>query len=269
MLDVHVHSAPDSLPRSITAIDTARQARDAGMRALVYKNHYIETASTAYLASQVVPGIELYGGIALNRAVGGLNTVAIDNMVQMTGGHGRIVWMPTFDSEHYHLTSAPNPDHVPIARDGALLPETRAVLETIARHDLALATGHSSPAESLLLIEAARDAGIDRIVVTHASMRLIGMTIEQQQEAAARGARLEYCVGFALGSDEAFDEFVEQIKDVGAEHVILSSDLGQPGNPSHVEGLTRFVERARAAGFNDSELDQMLRQNPARLLGLD
>src|SRR5687767_12342895 len=109
MLDVHVHSAPDSMARSIDALETARQAQAAGMRAIVLKNHYTQTAGMAYLVTQVVPDIEVYGGIALNRAVGGLNTAAIEHMSRTTGNLGRIVWMPTFDSEHYHLTGTANP----------------------------------------------------------------------------------------------------------------------------------------------------------------
>ena len=103
-IDAHVHSAPDSVPRSVTAIETAQLARRHGMRAMLYKNHYAETASLAYLVAQVVPEVEAYGGIALNRSVGGINRFAVERMAMMTGGHGRIVWMPTFDSEHGHRT---------------------------------------------------------------------------------------------------------------------------------------------------------------------
>jgi Family of unknown function (DUF6282) len=269
MLDVHVHSDPDSMARSISAIDTAREARDAGMRALVFKNHYTETVSTAYLVSQVVPDIALYGGIALNRSVGGLNPAAIDNMARISGGQGRIVWMPTYDSEYYHINVSPNPLYVPISSNGQLLPEVAPVLEMIKQHDLALATGHSSPEESILLIKAAKAAGIDRIVVTHATMRLIGMSLALQQEAASLGAKLEFSFGFALRSDNALREFVDQIRAIGPEHVILSSDLGQPGNLSHTAGLRRFLDLARAAGLDDNALDVMLKENPAWLLGLE
>jgi hypothetical protein len=268
MIDVHMHSAPDSMARSIDALETARNAKTAGMRAIVLKNHYTQTAGMAYLVSQVVPGLEIYGGIALNRALGGLNTAAIEHMVRTTGNLGRIVWMPTFDSEHYHLTGTPNPAFVAISANGQLLPETLAVLQSISVNNLALATGHSSPEESLMLIQAARAAGIDRIIVTHPVLPQVGMTLEQEQKAAELGAFLEYCIGFALNSDTVFMQFVEQIRQLGPEHVILSTDLGQPGNPSHAEGLRMFVERAKAAGITQAQLDIMLKTNPATLLGL-
>ena len=124
VIDLHVHSAPDSMPRSIDALEIARIAKRHDMRALLFKNHYTSTAPLAYLVSQAVPGIEVYGGIALNRSVGGINPAAVDHMTKTTGGLGRVVWMPTFDSEHYHRTIEPNPNYVPVSRDGDLLPDS-------------------------------------------------------------------------------------------------------------------------------------------------
>lgn len=270
MIDLHVHSAPDSIARSIDAFETARMARRHGMRALLFKNHYTETASLAYAVARNVPGIDAYGGIALNRSVGGVNPAAVERMALLTGGHGRVVWLPTFDSEHQHLTVSSNPDHVPISRDGALLPAVLDVLDGIAAHDLALATGHSSPAESLAVIRAARDRGIDRIIVTHPSSALVGMPTETQREAARLGALLEYPIAHAAPIGEIpFDEFVAQVRSVGPDYVVLSTDLGQVGNPVHTDGFVAFLPRLREAGFSDGEIDTMTRRNPARLLGLD
>src|SRR5687767_2719493 len=88
-IDVHVHSYPDDRPRSIHAIDVAKLARTRGMRAIVLKNHWESTAGTAYLVRQVVPEIEVFGGIALNRTVGGINPAAVEHMTKVTGGWGR------------------------------------------------------------------------------------------------------------------------------------------------------------------------------------
>jgi hypothetical protein len=270
MIDLHVHSAPDSIARSIDAFETARMARRHGMRALLFKNHYTETASLAYAVAQNVPGIEAYGGIALNRSVGGINPAAVERMAPLTGGQGRVVWLPTFDSEHQHLTVNPNANHVPISRDGALLPAVLDVLDAIAAHRLALATGHSSPAESLAVIRAARERGIDRIIVTHPSSALVRMPVETQREAARLGALLEYPIAHAMPIGEIpFDEFITQIRSVGPAYVVLSTDLGQVGNPVHTDGFAAFLPRLTEAGFTEGEIDTMTRSNPARLLGLD
>ena len=99
VIDFHCHSGPDSRPRSVTDIEIARLTKRAGMRGLVFKNHYTMTADRAALAMHVVSGIEIFGGIALNRAVGGLNPEAVRQMVQFAGGRGKVVWLPTFDAE--------------------------------------------------------------------------------------------------------------------------------------------------------------------------
>ena len=101
VIDLHVHVAPDSRgPRSVNGFEAAQMALRHGMRAILIKNHYTETASQAYLVSEIVPGIDVYGGIVLNRSVGGINSVAVESMASTTGRLGRMVWLPTFDSEH-------------------------------------------------------------------------------------------------------------------------------------------------------------------------
>ena len=267
VIDLHVHSAPDSGPRSIDAIEIARIAKRHGMRALLFKNHYTSTAPLAYLVSQAVPGIEAYGGIALNRSVGGINPAAVEHMAKTTGGLGRVVWMPTFDSEHYHRTVAPNPGFVPISRDGKLLPEVGQVLSLMAGLDLALATGHSAPQESLLLIRAARQAGIRRIIVTHPLLPEISMPIDLQREAAGLGAFLEYPIAMALPATKlTIEQFAQAIREVGPQHVILTSDLGQVLNPIHTDGLVAFLAQLREQGFSAEQLDLMTKLNPAALL---
>ena len=270
VIDLHVHSAPDSGPRSIDALEIARMARRSNMRALLFKNHYTSTAPLAYLVSRAVPGIGAYGGIVLNRSVGGINPAAVEHMAKTTGGGGRVVWMPTFDSEHYHRTLEPNPAFVPVSRNGELLPEVDNVLSLMADLDLALATGHSSPDESLLLIRAARQAGIGRVIVTHPLLPDVGMSLDLQRQAARLGAFLEYPVALMLPpASIAVEEFAEAVRFVGPPHVILTSDLGQVLNPVHTDGLTAFLARLREQGFTRQEIDLMTKSNPARFLGLD
>src|SRR5690348_8468996 len=100
VIDIHVHADPDSVARSIDAIDLAKMAKERGMRGLVFKSHWEPTASMAYLVRKAVPGIEVFGGIDLNRAVGGVNATAVERMASIKGGWGRVVWMPTFDAEN-------------------------------------------------------------------------------------------------------------------------------------------------------------------------
>ena len=142
-IDMHVHSAPDVVSRSVDAIEAVRLAKNAGLRAIVLKNHYEPTASWAFLVSKVVPGIEVFGGIALNLPVGGVNPAAVDRMARLPGGRGRMVWMPTFDAENDVRVSKEQRPSAPVSRGGRLLPEVLQVLDLIRKYDLVLATGHS------------------------------------------------------------------------------------------------------------------------------
>ena len=123
VVDLHVHSDPDSAPRSIDALEAARMARDEGMRALLLKNHFAPTVQLAYIVAHAVPGVEVYGGIVLNRSVGGINPFAVEQAATFKGGYARVVWMSTFDA-----------GKVPVSRDGKLLPEVLYVLRMMAKY---------------------------------------------------------------------------------------------------------------------------------------
>ena len=167
-IDIHVHSAPDNTPRSVDAIDAAKLARAAGMRAIVLKNHYDPTGGLADIVRKEVPGIEVFGGIDLNLTVGGMNPAAVEHMTQVSGGWGRLVWMSTFDAENQVRYSKENRPFVATSRNGELLPEVKQVIGVIAKHNLVLATGHVSPDEGLMLVREGKRQGVQRMVVTHA-----------------------------------------------------------------------------------------------------
>lgn len=270
VIDIHAHTAPDSVPRSIDAIDLARLAESRGMRAIVFKNHYEPTADVAYLVHKIVPGIEVFGGIDLNLSVGGMNPAAVEKMALTTGRLGKVVWMATYDTRAQVQFSKENRPFVAVSRGGELLPETKAVIATIAKYNLVMATGHNSPEDDLLLIREARRQGITHIVVTHAMMSPIHMSISQMQQAAGEGADIEFVYNGLIGSFKEFDfaDYAKAIRAVGVEHCILSSDMGQPGNPLHPDGLQLFFEGMRKQGFTQGEIGQMSKINPARLLGL-
>ena len=154
-IDMHAHSDPDGVPRKIDAVDLARLAKERGMRAIVLKNHYEPTASLAYIVRKDVPGIEVFGGISLDLTVGGVNPSAVEWMTKVRGGYGRVVWLPTFDSEaQVKLTRQQRP-FAPVVRDGKVVPEVAQVIAIAARNNLVLETGHSSGSEDLVIIEEA------------------------------------------------------------------------------------------------------------------
>jgi hypothetical protein len=271
VIDIHVHADPDSLPRSIDALTLARMAKQRGMRGMVFKNHYEPTASLAWIVRREVPGFEAFGGIDLNRSVGGVNAAAVERMTMMKGGWGRVVWLPTFDAENQVRDSHENRPFVSVTRNGKLLPEVIQVMQVVAQHHLTLETGHSSATEGLLIIKEARRMGIDHIVVTHAMLPPVRMSVPQMKEAAAMGAYIEFVYNGLIGANKAYtiEQCADAIRAVGPEHCILASDLGQAGNPLHPDGLLAFFRALREHGFSDREIARMSQVNPARALGVE
>jgi hypothetical protein len=266
-IDMHAHSDPDGVPRSIDAIDLARLAKSRGMRAIVLKNHYEPTASLAYLVRKEVPGIEVFGGISLDLTVGGVNPAAVEWMTKVKGGYGRVVWMPTYDSEHSVISSGKPRPFARVAKDGKLVPEVVQVISIIAKNNLVLETGHSSPAEALLLIREAKRQGVQNILVTHAMSPLVGMSIPEMQEAAKLGAYLEFV--WVRPASDAAKAYVKAIREVGPQFCVLSSDLGQANTPLHPDGLLAMYQYLMSQGFSEAEINQMAKANPAKLLRLN
>jgi Family of unknown function (DUF6282) len=270
VIDIHAHCDPDSSPRSIDAIDLAKLAKARGMRGLVLKNHYEPTASLAYVVRKEVPGIEIFGGIDLNRSVGGLNPAAIERMAMVKGGWGKVVWFPTFDAENQVRYSKENRPYVSVSRNGGLLPEAVQVIALAAKYHLMLETGHSSPEEGLMILREARRAGVPHRVVTHAMLAPVRMSLSQMREAAALGAYIEFVYNGLIGSYKEYTpaDYAHAIREVGAKSCILSSDMGQKGNPTHPDGLAAFFAALKHEGISQADIDLMSRTNPARALGL-
>jgi hypothetical protein len=263
-IDMHAHSYPDGVPRSIDAVDLAKLAKARGMRSIVLKNHYEPTASLAYIVRKEVPGIEVFGGISLDLTVGGVNPAAVEWMTKVKGGYGKVVWLPTYDSEN-QAGRAGKP-FAPVVRNGSVTPEVSQVIAIAARNNLVLETGHSSPAEALIIIREAKRQGVQNVMVTHAMSELVNMTIADMQAAAKMGAYLE--LTWVRPDSDAARAYVKAIREIGPEFIVLSSDLGQANNPLHPDGLLAMYQYLVSQGFSTADIDRMAKLNPAKLLGL-
>jgi len=260
-VDIHMHTHPDTAERPVDAFEAATLAKKYGLRAIVLKNHYEPTAAQAYLMRRHVPGIEIFGGMTLDLTNGGVNPAAVDHMAKLEGGFGRIVWMPTYDAEAVVRTSKqPNRPFAAVSRDGKLLPDALAVLALIAKYNLVLATGHVSPEEGLTLVREGRRLGVRHMVVTHAMDQ--DWTVPQMREAARLGAFIEWAK--PLGQP-TIDQYAEGIRQVGPEFCIVSQ-LGVSHLPADLVGA--FAVALLERGFTEGDLARMMKENPARLLGL-
>lgn len=269
-IDIHVHFAPDPrVERRGDAVEVAEQAAGLGMRGLVLKSHEYPTQPVAYTVSQIIPNITLIGGIALDVEVGGLNPPAVESTAKMGG---RVVWMPTYSAQADRLHKGLSGGIYLLDDHGKLLPEVYAILELVKAYDMVLATGHISTRECMVLVSEARNLGINRVVVTHGTTSAFwtGMTAEDMRNLAQMGAFVEHClhVMMPMTYRVAPQELVDTIRTIGTENCIVSTDFGQDFHPMPAEGMRMGIATLLKAGLDEVELGMLVKDNPARLLGL-
>jgi hypothetical protein len=285
--DTHIHIAPDLVERQITDIQLARRFKQLGLAGFILKSHYQSTAARAAVVREAVPGVHALGAIALNRAVGGLNCVAVE-IAAREGA--RTVWFPTVSSvnEQREVLAANPGDNVPVwvelelelreqgihpepvavmGENGGLVPEAREVLAIIARHDMVLATGHLSRDEIFALVDGGFAAGVRDIVVTHPDFPSQDLSVEDQRELAGRGALIERCFTTPHTGKTTWERVIEATRAVGADHTVWSTDLGQVFNPPVEDGLALMADRFLDAGFSEEEIRVMAVDNTLRVAG--
>jgi hypothetical protein len=286
--DPHIHVAPDVVKRRISDVALARRFAELGLAGFGLKSHYTSTAERARVVSEAVPEVDTIGTITLNRAVGGLNPVAVE-IAAREGA--RIVWFPTVSSEneqHEVLAADPNgkvpvwvrfelelrehgvvPAVVPVVDGGgALVPEAHEVLAVIARHDLVLATGHLSRDEIFTLVDGAVEAGVRRMVVTHPEFPSQRLSVEDQCALAERGALMERAFTTPYTGKCSWEQVFESSRAVGVDRTVWATDLGQVFNPPVEDGLALMADRFLEAGFGEEEVRTMAVTNTRLLAGV-
>lgn len=286
-VDLHVHPAPSPLPRRIDAAEAARLAAEAGFRAIVVKSHHHSTV-TDVLALQeegaIPDDVRVFGGIALNGPVGGLNPKAVDLALKMGG---RIVWFPTIGSPQHirHHSEHPNlkfpklavqlkpeePIEILANGNGRVRDEVYEILESIKEADAILASGHLAPDRITNLFEAAREVGVERLLVNHPNF-VVEATHEDGKRWVELGAYIEHSLCM-YDEESSFyhwdvDTLVAWIEVVGPERSTLGSDLGQMNNPLPTDSFRKIVRKLLERGLHEDDVRRMVATNPAELLGI-
>jgi Family of unknown function (DUF6282) len=269
-IDTHVHSAPDVIPRQLDDLQLVEEARRAGMRALVLKNHACPTCARAYLLNRIQGDVHVLGGLVLNDTIGGFNPRAVETALKMGGTE---IWMPTKSAaNHRRCFGGRGGLTIGNGNGAALRAEVRDIVRLIADAGAILATGHLSPQESEVLIEEALAAGVRRISVTHPEWGPTAMPVEMQQRFAPSGAvYFERCLISAqpgLKHTVLFETIAHQIRAVGIETTIAATDFGLKGAMTPVEAMRAYIRQLADAGFSPRDIQRMVRDNPARLLQL-
>lgn len=277
-VDLHCHPGPNPLPREFDHVEAARDAARLGMRGILAKSHHHNTVMDLLALNRELADIDtpVFGGIALNAWVGGINPHAVAMSLRMGG---RAVWFPTLSSRQ-HVEHGPQPksaveltNQVVEVRgaDGALTESTREVIGLIAEGDALLSSGHVGSIDAIDLFREGTAAGVRRMVLSHPN-HVVGASADDCRAMCEAGAFIEHTVG-------AYDPegtirwdvktLYEWIRDVGVEYTVLASDLGQRGRPMPVDGFLRVGSLLVDLGLTPDELRRMACDNPAFLLGLD
>jgi hypothetical protein len=266
---MHIHTAPDVRPRLLDDLDAAQQAAEVGMLAVVFKSHVTCTADRAIIAQKLVPRVRVFGGVALNDAVGGLNPAAVEAALDLSA---RIVWMPTISAHNHIVKRGGVASGISLlTQDGELQPVLFDILDLVKQHDAILATGHVSLREIVALVRAARTASLRKVVVTHPEVPWVDMPVGIQEALRDLGATFERCYVSSLpvGGGVPLARIVSDIQRVGVESTVLATDLGVATLSSPVEGMRSYVAALLAEGFSQRDIQLMAGETPARLLGLD
>ena len=282
MADLHCHSGPNPFPREFDHVQAARDATRLNMSAILVKSHHHNTVMDVLAMTDLLADIpvKVFGGVALNSLVGGINPEAVAMSLRMGG---RAVWLPTFSARR-HMDEHPEGGgfptaSVPLPRQsvvevhddtGELLPQVLDVLDLIAESDALLFGGHMAPSEIEDIFSEARRRSVRRLAVNHPDF-VVNADVDACRRLVGLGAFIEHEVGQydPLGNKKwDAQRLLDWIRAIGPENTVLASDLGQRNRPLPVDGFLRVGRLLLELGLSDTDLRQMTVHNPRYLLGL-
>ncbi|RZS85755.1 DUF6282 family protein [Pigmentiphaga kullae] len=286
-IDLHCHSGPSVMARYLDHLEAMREASEAGLKAVLLKDHYYSATPVTYLLNKHFSnlGVLMLSGVPLNNAVGGLNVHAVEHGIKLGA---RLVWMPTFSSanhidhhkqdhkftEKFPQTKKKMIDPVPLTvldANGKLKEEVKDILDLIAEADVVLSAGHLHISEIWPLFDEARKRGVKRLLVNHPTY-VVDATLDDMKVLARDGVYMEHSMCMWVpGSKFKFyePEFLRQIIEAGTvDRTILGSDLGQQGNPRIVDGFRHVIRTCLDLGYGEAEVRKMTSTNASALMGI-
>ena len=186
----------------------------------------------------------------------------------------KVVWLPTASARnHIEKLNLDMKKCVEVVRDGKVVPEMNDVFQLVKDHDAVLGTAHVSPEECFVVVEAARKAGVKKIVVTHPEWWLVNMSVEDQVRMVKDyDVILERCYAQNMGGGKYKSNLpsnLEIIQTVGYEHVMVDTDGGQVENPHWELALQEYMQYLVDHGIPEEQVYHMTHTIPAGLLGLE
>lgn len=280
-IELHVHSAPSLFPRKQTDWELIEDVKKAQMAGVVLKAHEAQTVDRATLIRGKEPELHVYGGLVCNHFTGGLSSATVDTAIRLGA---KVIWMPTFSSEQHQRhfgkkkTKFFNSEKKLAHSYGLeiwdenkeILSEVHEILELIAEAKIVLATGHLSTEEVMVLVDAAIEHKVEKILIQHTDLGIARVPHDLEKELVKKGCILEKCY-LACGhdfKDIKTEEMAESIKVLGAESCVMVTDYGQSHNIPPIKALSQFIDDMLHGGLSDKDITRMIVDNPKQLLGL-
>ena len=275
IIDMHIHYAPDIRQRKLDDLQLMEAAVERGVRAIVIKSHMVPTADRATLVNKIRQekypdsDFQMFGSLVMNLPVGGINPWAVEASIKLGA---KEIFLPTMTAEN-HCRKENKEHFVSVVKDGKIVEPLKDVFELVKDYDVALGTGHISPSEIFTVVEAARNAGVKKIIVTHPEFHIVGMSLEEEKRIVKDyDVLLEKVYAQPIGGGvykKNLPDNVAHMKEIGCEHFIVSTDGGQMQNPEWYNTIAEYIDYLYDSGFSQEEIDVMTKKNPGRMLGIE
>lgn len=275
IIDMHIHSAPDIRQRKLDDLQLMEAAVERGVRAIVIKSHMVPTADRATLVNKIrqekYPNsdFQMFGSLVTNLAVGGINPWAVEASIKLGA---KEIFLPTMTAEN-HCKKENKEHYVSVVKNRKIVEPLKDIFNLVRDYDVALGTGHISPSEIFTVVEAARDAGVKKIIVTHPEFHIVGMSLEEEARIVKDyDVLLEKVYAQPIGGGvykKNLPDNVAHMKEIGCEHFIVSTDGGQMQNPEWYNTIAEYIDYLYDSGFSQEEIDVMTKKNPGKMLGIE
>ena len=276
--DIHVHATPSLFERKTDSLALVKQCIAHEMAGIVLKFHHGSSIEIAHALNCVQ--LKVYGGIVLNHFVGGLNTYAVDSAIALGA---KIIWLPTMHAQaHYdcHCTKGQQARKSKLQRavteyltcidsDGELVTEVKEILELLDNSQTSLASGHISYQEILAIIQYIDKHKLNvNFLLNHVFYRIPDLTI----------AQLKQCIRPWVYFETAYLSISKAYAYTSAQHLangilamptanwIMSTDSGQPNNPSATQSMVSFMEKMELFGLDSEQIKQFTQVNALNYL---
>ena len=278
VIDMHVHSNPDIRHRAYDDFELMEAGIRVVARAIVIKTHQWTTVDRAFLCNrhneiihQGDNDFTMFGSVTMNRQMGGINPWAVESGLKLGA---KVIWLPTQSARNNMLKQNQDPsDCVEVVQGGKVVPELLTIFRLVKDYDVVLGTGHVSPEECFRVVEAARDAGVKKLVVTHPEWWMVGMSLEDQVRIVKDyDVILEHCFAQPMGGGKYKSNLpmnLEAVKACGYKNVMVSTDGGQVENPNWEIALEQYMQYLSDHGVGEDELQYMTHDIQAGLLGIE